>query len=158
MTPDECPNCQSSLTFWLKAPEPSAAKDVRDHLHRIPIFFGLRDSALADMAKAFREVTFAAGAPIMKEGEATRSFLILTDGAVEIKRSGKLVATLVPYQFFGELAALGLQDKRTADIVARGECKCLVAIQSELQRVISSHPTVSSHILKEIRNRYQPDA
>jgi len=129
---------------------------VKDQLHRIPIFFGLHDNALADMARAFREVRFAGGTAIMKEGEKTRSFLILTDGAVEIRRGGRAIASLVPYQFFGELAALGLQDKRTADIFASGECTCLVAIQSELQRVISSHPTVSSHILREMRERYQP--
>jgi len=156
-TPDECPNCHSSLTFWLKASEPSAATHVKDQLHKIPIFFGLHDTALADMARAFREVKFAKGTAIVKEGETTRSFLILTEGAVEIRREGKLIATLLPYQFFGELAALGLQQKRTADIVASGECTCLVAIQSELQRVISSHPIVSSHILREMRNRYQPE-
>ncbi|MGP8125014.1 MAG: cyclic nucleotide-binding domain-containing protein [Nitrososphaerales archaeon] len=154
-TPDECPNCHDVLTFWLEASKPSAAKEVEELLHKIPIFFGLDERSVGDMAKAFREARFAGGTVMVREGEQSVSFSILTEGEAEVKTGGSVVATLRPYQFFGELAALGIQRKRTADVVASGQCKCLVAVQPELQRILSSHPSVASHILSEIRSRYQ---
>ena len=154
-TPAECPNCHDLLTFWLEASEPDTAKEVRDLLHKIPIFFGLDERSLGDVAKAFREATFAGGAVIVKEGERSVSFSILTEGAAEVRSGPNTVASLRPYQFFGELAALGIQRRRTADVVASGQCKCLVAVQPELQRILSSHPSIANHILNEIRSRYQ---
>jgi CRP-like cAMP-binding protein len=157
VTPGECPNCHDQLTFWLEASKPSVANEVKLLLHRIPIFFGLDESSLADMAKAFLEATFVGGTVIVKEGEQSVSFSILIEGKAEVRSGGNVIATLQPYQFFGELAALGIQRRRTADVVASGQCRCLVAVQSELQRVLSSHPSLASHILSEIRNRYQPE-
>ncbi len=155
-SPDECPGCHSSLTFWLEASEPDVSGEVKQLLRRIPIFFGLDERSLGDMATAFREATFEPGAMIVREGEQSVSFSILTEGEAEVRSGGSVVAALRPYQFFGELAALGLQGRRTADVVAKGKCTCLVAIQPDLQRIISSHPSVASHILKEIGGRYQP--
>jgi len=155
--PGECPSCHDVLTFWLEAPEANVEKEVADLLRKIPIFFGLDERSLGDMAKAFGEATFAGGTTIVKEGEQSVSFSILVEGRAEVKSGGTVIATLKPYQFFGELAALGIHRRRTADVVAREQCKCLVAVQPELQRILSSHPSVASHILSEIRNRYQAD-
>jgi len=155
--PGECPNCNYLLTFWLEAPEAKVEKEVANLLRKIPIFFGLDERSLADMAKAFGEATFARGAAIVKEGEQSVSFSILVEGRAEVKSGGTVIATLKPYQFFGELAALGIHRRRTADVIASEQCRCLVAVQPELQRVLSSHPSVATHILSEIRNRYQSD-
>ncbi len=155
--PDECPGCHYVLTFWLEASKPGTAKEVGELLRRIPLFFGLDEMSLGDMAKAFGEATFQDGTPIVKEGEQSASLSILVEGKAKVRSAGKVIAELKPYQFFGELAALGLQRKRTADVVADGHCKCLVAVQPELQRILSSHPTVASHLLSEIRNRYQSE-
>jgi CRP-like cAMP-binding protein len=155
-TPGECPSCHNLLTFWLEASEPAPAREVVELMRKAPLFFGLDDKSLADMAAAFREASFSDGSMIVREGEPSASFSILVEGQAEVRVSGRVVATLRPYQFFGELAALGIQRRRTADVVASGPCKCLVAVQSELQRILSSHPPVASRILKEIRDRYQP--
>jgi len=155
--PEECPGCHDVLTFWLEASTPRVTKEVEELLRKIPIFFGLDERSLGDMAKAFREATFEGGTAMVREGEQSVSLSILIDGKAEVRIGGNVVATLRPYQFFGELAALGIQRRRTADVVAAGHCKCLVAIQPELQRIISSHPLVASHILNEVRNRYQSE-
>ena len=152
---EECPGCHASLTFWLRASGSDVTRDLQDFLRRIPIFFGIEEHSLHDVAKAFREVTFNRGDVIVKEGEQSVSFSILTEGEAEVRAKGDTVATLRPYQFFGELAALGLRRERSADVVARGTCKCLVAVQPEFQRILSSHPSVASRVLAEIRNRYQ---
>jgi CRP-like cAMP-binding protein len=154
-SPEECPNCHASLTFWLEA-SGGLAEDVKNLLSKIPIFFGIDGKSLGDVARAFREITFAGGDTLVKEGEQSVSFSILTEGKADVVIGGNVIATLQPYQFFGELAALGLRRERSADVVANGTCKCLVAVQPEFQRILSSHPSVASHILSEIRNRYQP--
>jgi len=155
--PGECPWCHDLLTFWLEAPEPAVTREVSELLRKIPIFFGLDERSLTDMAKAFGEATFDGGAVIVKEGEQSVSFSILVEGKAEVRSGGTLMAVLKPYQFFGELAALGIHRRRTADVIASGPCKCLVAVQPELQRILSSHPSVASHILSEIRNRYKTE-
>jgi len=152
--PDECPNCHYLLTFWLEESTPRVAREV-EGLHKIPIVFGLDERSVGKMAKAFREATFAEGTIMVREGEQSVSLSILTEGKAEVRIGDKVIATLRPYQFFGELAALGIQRRRTADAVASGHCRCLVAVQPELQRILSSQPSVASHILSEVRNRYQ---
>jgi len=155
--PEECPGCNDLLTFWIEAPEPAVSKEVADLLRKIPIFFGLDERSLGDMAKAFGEAAFTGGSVIVKEGEKSVSFSIMVEGQAEVRSGGKVIAALKPYQFFGELAALGIHRRRTADVIASGHCKCLVAVQPELQRIISSHPSVASRILSEISSRYQDD-
>lgn len=157
-TPDECPKCHDVLTFWLEASKPDVAQEVKVLLPKIPIFFGLDERSLGDIARAFLEARFNDGVVIVKEGENSVSFSILTEGRAEVRSGGNVIADLRPYQFFGELAALGIKRTRSANVVARGPCKCLVAVQPELQRILSSHPSVASHILNEIRIRYQHEA
>jgi len=154
-SPEECPSCHASLTFWLQASGKDNANDLQELLRKVPIFFGIDGKSLHDVSKAFREVAFVGGDKIVKEGDQSVSFSILTEGKAEVRTGGAIIATLHPYQFFGELAALGLRRERSADVVASGECRCLVAVQPEFQRILSSHPSVASHILGEIRNRYQ---
>ena len=155
-SPEECPACHAALAFWLEAPELSVAKEVRDLLQKVPIFKGLEERRMADVAKAFREAAFDEGTRIVKEGEQSVSFSILTEGEAEVRSGNRVIATLRPYEFFGELAALGTHSARTADVTATAPCKCLVAIQPEFQRILSTYPTVAGNVLGEVRRRYQP--
>jgi signal-transduction protein with cAMP-binding, CBS, and nucleotidyltransferase domain len=53
VTPDECPNCHYSLTFWLEAAEPKVTT-VRNFVKRDPLIIDA-DETVLDAAKAMRE-------------------------------------------------------------------------------------------------------
>lgn len=126
-------------------------------LRRIPLFVGLDGEELEAAAKAFHEDTFPAGKTIVHDSDKSASFYLLMQGSVEVRRGGKAIATLTPYEFFGDILALGFQYERTADVVALGPCTCLVAGQKELQELLSNSMAVGRRVLKVMHDRYKND-
>lgn len=132
-------------------------KEQYDLLDKIPLFAGLGEKALKAVAEAFHETSFSPGETIIKDSDRSPSFYVLVKGVAEVRREGGAIAVIRPYEFFGELVALGFQRQRTADVVAVEDCTCLVAEHAELQQLISSNRYVGQRILGEVSARYSAD-
>lgn len=65
------------------------------------------------------------------------AFFLISEGEVEVKKQGKIVAILEKGQFFGEMTLL---DKfpRSADVVAKVPTKCLVLTSWEFRSLVLS--------------------
>ena len=125
-----------------------------EDLGRIPLFAGLDEKALELVAAAFQKATFQGGETIIRDSDRSPSFYVLLEGKASVKRGGDAIATIGPFDFFGELVALGFQRQRTAEVVAVEPCRCLMASQDSLQNLVSRNPTIGRKILGEIRSRY----
>jgi CRP-like cAMP-binding protein len=84
---------------------------VNPPFHGIPIFAGLEDAALQLLAGGARESTVEAGEIVVREGESSNRFFLITHGAVRIcKRFATPdqleLATLRTGDFFGEMCIL----------------------------------------------------
>lgn len=128
--------------------------DRIDTLGRIPLFSGLDRKALEAVAAAFQEAAFQGGETIIRDSDRSVSFYVLLEGKAEVKRGGDAIASIAPYDFFGELVALDFQRQRTAEVAAVEPCRCLMASQESLQNLILRNPTIGRKILGEIRSRY----
>ena len=121
----------------------------------IPLFAGLKDKELRTVAGAFREATYNQGTAILHEGDESPDFFILVKGKVQISRAGQILATLAPYEFFGELTSLGFQRYATAEVMAQEPCTCIVSGRDKFERMLESNPPVAKRFLKNMRDRYQ---
>jgi len=72
----------------------------------IPLFSGLEKKDIERIAGAGREVTFEKGKTILREGEPGLALLLILDGKVEVRKKGKLLATLGKGRFFGEMTVI----------------------------------------------------
>ncbi len=126
-------------------------------IERVPLFEGLQRQELEAVATAFREGAFPAGRAIVRDSDRSPSFYILMKGKAEVRRGGRAVATLTPYQFFGEILTLGYQRERTADVVAVEPCVCLISGPGDMQRLLSRNLSVGRRMAKEMHSRYKDD-
>lgn len=91
-------------------------------LRSVPMFHVLPVVTLEQLAGAVRTVTFRAGQQVFAQGSPGHTFYVIRDGVAEVTRDDRLVRTLGPGDYFGEIALL--QDvPRTATIRARSDLR-----------------------------------
>jgi CRP-like cAMP-binding protein len=87
-------------------------------LAAMPLFAGLTDRELSQVAGTVLERRVKAGKTIIKEGHWGHEFLLVLDGETEVRRGGQIVATNGPGSYVGELAVLD-EVRRNATVVAK---------------------------------------
>lgn len=70
------------------------------------------------------------GATIVLEGEIDKSFFVIIEGAVTVRKAGRLIDTLGAGDCFGEMGFVSGRE-RSATVTARGECT-IMKVQSPL--------------------------
>lgn len=133
-------------------PGSSGPADAVGMLESVPLFRSLKKPQLKGLADSAKEKSFAAGATIVREGEEGIGFYLIRSGEARVERGGKVVATLGPGQFFGEMALLD-QQPRTADVRAVGAVTCLVLSPWEFWSAVGDEPEVLRTLLKETVRR-----
>ncbi|MEA3054605.1 MAG: family transcriptional regulator, cyclic receptor protein [Actinomycetota bacterium] len=129
----------------------STKNPTRDALGRWPGLGGCTDRELDDLAKLVDELTFEPGRVLMREGEHGAEAFMILEGAVEVSISRKVVATLGPGRFVGEMALLE-NDVRTATATVIKPTKTLVLSRRAFQAVVS-RPWVATHIAADLARK-----
>ena len=103
------------------------------------------DAGIARMASVARPRELAPGEAIIKEGERSDMFFLITAGGVRVsinnEGSPKEVARLGPGAFFGEMAVLN-DEPRTATVTAIGDVYCLEFVNSDVLGILQDYPKV----------------
>jgi ATP-binding cassette subfamily B protein len=105
---------------------------ARIHAHRlreIPIFTGLSDAVLGDLAGAFTSHSYRDGDMVIRQGERGDAFYVIARGIAEVVRDTdgpdeRVIARLEDGDFFGEMALLS-SGRRNASVRARGSTTVL---------------------------------
>lgn len=103
--------------------------DIEEITRRVPLFAGLDADDLRYVLRVARRLEFAAGATLLRQGQAADSALILEDGHVSIVSNlpggGEVViAELGPGSVLGEMALLD-SGVRSANVIALEPTACL---------------------------------
>src|SRR5438067_9689309 len=77
-----------------------------DLLRSVPLFAGLSDKDLGNLARSFKESTFQAGDVIAEQGKGGVGFFVIGEGEVGYTVDGEQVGTGGPGQYFGEIALI----------------------------------------------------
>lgn len=128
-----------------------------DLLADVPIFSPMKGKVLARIAKDAQERRFVLGEKLVSKGEKGIGFYLLMEGTVEIRSEGKVVATLGPSQFFGEMALFDDQP-RTADAVATSAGRCLVVSRWEFWGYLANEPEALRILFQETVRRLRTPA
>jgi hypothetical protein len=88
----------------------------------------LEPNALQAVFRAFTPVTVDAGETIVREGERAEHFYVIANGAAEVRRGGRRIATLLAGDAFGADALVsGARRNATVAMLERGRVMSLVA-------------------------------
>lgn len=121
------------------------------------LFAQLDLEKVAKLRQAAREVTFAAGQEIFKEGDAGDGVYIVKTGTVEIsaqigQESRHVFSKIGPGEILGEMAVI--EDKpRSATAVAREETTVYFVPRAALLGLVAESPALAMAILREISHR-----
>ena len=130
----------------------ASKKTYLESLRNVSLFSSCSTKDLEKIAKAADEVTVAAGALIVDQGQTGREAFVIVSGSASVKRNGKKVASLGPGAVVGELSLLD-HGPRTASVIAETECVLLVISQRQFLAVIDAIPALSHKLLATLAGR-----
>ena len=120
-------------------------------LRVVPIFRGLARSTLLKVASRTREVAHPAGATIVREGDPGDVLCIITEGTVQVRRQGIVVAEMTAGDFFGEISLIDGKP-RSATVVAVDDVSLLTLSASDFRSLLDT-PYVARAALKSLATR-----
>jgi CRP-like cAMP-binding protein len=99
------------------------ARASTDTLRKVPLFAGLDERELEQIADTMQERRFAAGSTVTQEGSGGAGFFIVESGQADVSVGGEGRRTIGPGDYFGEIALI-TNSPRTATITARTDLLC----------------------------------
>jgi CRP-like cAMP-binding protein len=122
------------------------ARASTDVLKRVPLFAGLDDRELQEIAAQMRERKFSAGDTVTQEGAGGAGFFVVESGEAEVTVDGQVRGTVGPNDYFGEIALLTGSD-RTATLVAKSDMVCWGMTPWDFRPLVESNSTIAWKLL-----------
>ena len=117
---------------------------MRERLRALLVFSDLDDEQLDVLAAGAREVSVAAGKPLIQRGDPGSGLFILEEGRAVVD-APEGTRALGPGDVFGERSLLdGVE--RTARVRAETDVRCLAIPRPELERVIAARPELGERL------------
>eukprot|EP00477_Mikrocytos_mackini_P000493 GAHX01000524.1.p1 GENE.GAHX01000524.1~~GAHX01000524.1.p1 ORF type:complete len:783 (-),score=182.54 GAHX01000524.1:750-3098(-) len=101
----------------------------------VPLFSSLSKAARQEVATCLSPISFEPEDPIVTQGEPGKEFYIIIEGKAGVVKNGKSVATLEPYDYFGEKSLL-TEEPRNATVKAITKLYCLLMTPSSFKKIV----------------------
>ena len=121
-----------------------------------PLFEGMPEDILGEIANAVREEVKPAGAKIVRQDDEGNDFFIIKSGQVRVFKEGEKgiqidLNQLGPGDTFGEMA-LVTDRPRTATIEALEETHLLILTKEQFEQILHNYPGIYANVVKYLRN------
>ena len=114
-------------------------------LASVPLFEGMSEEDLANIASRFQEEQLLAGSSLAKQDDFAYKFCVVLEGEVEVYRDFEHVADLAEGEFFGEMGVVSGQ-KRNARVTAKTRCELAWMMTWDFQDMQANHPQICDRI------------
>ena len=128
-----------------------------EFIKRVPLFQGLTDRQMKQLAKRFVPRSYGSGETIVMQGKGGAGMFTVISGRAEAVLETSdgvraVVNTFGPTDFFGEIALLD-DGPRTASVIASEETECLVLPRSDFLAVMKNDADMGVAIAQELARR-----
>jgi CRP-like cAMP-binding protein len=123
-----------------------------EFLKRVPLFQGLSDKDLNNLARSFSERSFQAGKELTSEGAGGVGFFVLESGEATVSIDGGERRTLGPGDYFGELALLD-GGSRTATVTAKTDGTAYGLTPWEFKPLVEANAALAWPLLQALAAR-----
>jgi CRP/FNR family transcriptional regulator, cyclic AMP receptor protein len=116
-------------------------------LGSVPFFAVLDRKELTKLARDAHDISYPAGKNLSDPGALGATFFVVAEGELEVSVGGEIVRTLGPGDSFGEMALID-RGGRSASVVAKTDCRCLVFSAWSFRPFVEKHPDVAWAMLE----------
>ncbi|MEO0495120.1 MAG: cyclic nucleotide-binding domain-containing protein [Actinomycetota bacterium] len=117
-----------------------------ERLANIELFSELTSKEIKKVASYMTTIDVREGRDLTVQGTVGREFMIIAEGEATVRRNGRLVATLGPGDFFGELAVIA-GVPRTATVTAESAMVIEALNRREFSSLLDESPKLARKIL-----------
>jgi CRP-like cAMP-binding protein len=122
-------------------------------LEHVPLFQGLPHSDLERVARSFKERHFSAGDTVAAEGSGGVGFFVIGEGTAAVDVHGEQRAQLGPGDYFGEIALIDDQARRTATIRAETDLTCYGLTSWDFRPLVETNAEIAWKLLQVMAKR-----
>jgi len=136
---------------------PMLRKDVKVELiKRVPLFADCSKNELRQIAETADEIDLPAGTMLTKEGASGKEFVVIVDGAAEVRRRGRKINELGSGDFLGEIALIS-GAPRTATVKTTEPTRALVLTAPAFRSLMRRVPSIQLKVLAALARRIPDD-
>ena len=117
-----------------------------DMLKKVPLFSGLDDKELKEVASSMRERKFRAGDTVTQEGAGGVGFFVVESGEADVNVGGETKGSVGPGDYFGEIALIN-ESPRTATLTARTDMICYGMTPWDFRPLVETNSTIAWKLL-----------
>jgi CRP/FNR family transcriptional regulator len=135
----------------------AARDDIAELLSRVPLFAGLSERDVEELAQVAVPRSWLAGEAIFREGDPGDTCYVIRSGGVRVTRrhsDGRQItlAELREGDIFGELAMFG-GETRSATVEALEPTAGVAILAGDLRRTLLAHPSIAVAMLEGLADR-----
>jgi CRP/FNR family transcriptional regulator, cyclic AMP receptor protein len=123
-------------------------------LERVPLFQRCSKRDLGRIGSLAREVEYAAGTPVVREGGPGSEFFVIVEGEVDVRSRARKLATLRAGNYFGEIALI-TGSPRTASVTTGTPVRALVIEGRDFRNLLRDSPEIQFKVLQEVAKRLE---
>jgi CRP-like cAMP-binding protein len=124
-----------------------------DALAKAPLFAALSRQELGDLAKATEALEVDEGKVLTREGDLGREFFVIVDGDVSVTQDGKEIRRLGAGDFFGEIALIYDNARRTATVTADSPLRFFVLTRQSFRSLLEHQPEIEEKVMAALEDR-----
>ena len=115
-------------------------------LKKVPLFAGLDNKELQEIAISMRERRFRAGDTVTQEGAGGVGFFVVQEGEADVQVGGESKGSVGPGDYFGEIALIN-EPPRTATLTARTPMLCYGMTPWDFRPLVETNSTIAWKLL-----------
>ncbi len=123
-----------------------------ERLSSFTLFEGLTADELEACAAPFQEIVVLSDHNVAREGDAAYAFFVVLDGELDVHHDFRLIRTLQPGDFFGEIG-LETSGTRSAHVAARGRVKLAKLMAWDYRAMVERNPVIRDRIAAVVAER-----
>lgn len=127
---------------------------------KVPLFSRCSKRDLRAIARIADEIELPAGKVLAREGARGREFFVILEGGAQVRKRSRILRSLGPGDFFGEIALLS-DLPRTATVAAASPLRALVITDRSFRKLLRDEPDIQGKVLAAVAERLAattPDA
>lgn len=144
--------CRAMTQPSASRPKIAPAERPAEVVEAVPLFSGLSEADITQVAGMFKERSFLAGETITKEGVGAAAFYVIESGEAAVSIRGKTVRTLRRGDYFGEVALID-EGARSATVTATSDLLCHGLSYWEFRPLVQTNATIGWNLLKTLARR-----
>jgi CRP/FNR family transcriptional regulator, cyclic AMP receptor protein len=128
------------------------AQPSPETIARVPLFAGLEQRELQQIANSFKERQYAAGSVVASEGQSGAGFFVIAQGRAKVTVAGEERASIGPGDYFGEIALID-EGARSATITAETDMTCYGLTPWEFRPIVESEARIAWKLLQALAQK-----